>query len=105
VASLFERLAQGRPAPVEEKIKPPQNELAPAQKLLDWLQRWSKPTISMRDIRIYGPRPIRARESAINSAQTLVRHGWLIPTQTHRHDRHVWQIVHKTIVGPAVAAE
>src|SRR5262249_12042147 len=67
MANLFERLAQGRPAPAEEKVK-----VDPAQKLLDWLQHWSKPTISTRDIHIYGPNSIRDRESAVNSAQTLV---------------------------------
>jgi hypothetical protein len=75
MTNLFERLAQSRPAPTEEKVK-----VDPAQKLLDWLQHWSKPTISTRDIHIYGPNSIRDRESAINSAQTLVDCGWLIPS-------------------------
>jgi len=97
--NLFERLARGRPA--EERIKPPHKD--PAQKLLDWLQHWTKPTISTRDIHIYGPNSIRDRESAINSAQTLVDCGWLIPLKAHRRDMHKWQVVRKTIVHPNVA--
>src|SRR4029077_4622531 len=52
----LERLDKGRP-PIEEVIKRPQK-IQHAQKLLDWLQHWAKPTISARDICIYGPRPI-----------------------------------------------
>ena len=103
--NLFERLNKGRPPPAEEQIKPPHDELIPAQKLLDWLQHWAKPTVSAREIRIYGPKSIRDRQSALNSAETLVKYGWLIPTQTPRRDRRVWQIVHKSIVRPTVAAE
>src|SRR5262245_44329895 len=78
----------------------PRKELSLAQKLLDWLQHWSKPTISTRDIHIYGPNSIRDRESAINSAQTLVDCGWLIPLKAHRRDMHKWQVVRKPIVRP-----
>jgi len=87
--NLFDRLAKGRPAPAEEKVK-----VDPAQKLLDFLQRWPKTTISSRDIRIYGPKSIRDRESAIRSAQILAAHGWLVPHQT-RPDRHQWEIVRR----------
>src|SRR5262245_447849 len=100
MTNLFERLAQGRPAPTEEKIK-----VDPAQKLLDFLLRWPKPTISRRDIRIYGPKSLRDRESAINSVEILVKHGWLIPNKTRRRDMHQWQIVRRPIVHPTVAAE
>jgi hypothetical protein len=75
----------------------------PAQKLLDWLQHWTKPTVRARDICIYGPRP-RDRESAINSAEVLARNGWLIPTQTRRHDSREWQIVRKPVIFPTVAS-
>jgi len=74
--------------------------------LLDWLQHWAKPTVTAREICVYGPNPIRDRESAINSAEILVKHGWLVPNKPHRYDRRVWQIVRKPIVGlmPGVAA-
>ena len=42
--------ADPEPEPIKEAQKPP-----PAQKLLDWLQHWTKPTVSARDICIYGP--------------------------------------------------
>jgi hypothetical protein len=101
--NLFERLDRGRPAPEPKPVSQPGKD--PAQRLLDWLQRWNKPTVSAREIRIYGPKSIRDRQSALNSAETLVKYGWLIPNQTHRRDRRVWQIVHKSIVRPTVAAE
>jgi hypothetical protein len=63
----------------------------------------AKPTISTRDIHIYGPNSIRDRESAINSAQTLVDCGWLIPLKAHRRDMHKWQVVRRPIVHPNVA--
>jgi hypothetical protein len=76
----------------------------PAQKLLDWLQRWNKPTVSWRDIHNHGPRPIRDRKSAIDAAEILVRNGWLVPLKPHRYDMHKWQIVRRPpIVAPEVS--
>jgi hypothetical protein len=98
--NLFQRLSGGRPAPTEKAQKP-----EPAQLLLTFLQRWPKPTISRRDIYIYGPNSIRDRESAINSAEVLVKHGWLIPNKTRRHDMREWQIVRRPIIHPTVVAE
>src|SRR5262245_17430737 len=100
MASLFERLDKGRPPPTKKA-----QELSPAQKLLDWLQHWAKPTVSARDICIYGPNAIRDRESAITSAEILVKHGWLVPIKTRRYDMREWQIVRKPIIHPSVAAE
>jgi hypothetical protein len=104
VANLFDRLNKGRPAPAEES-KSPRKELIPAQKLLDWLQHWAKNTISARDICVYGPTSLRDKKRAIDSAETLVKHGWLVPNKAHRYDRREWQIVRKSIVHPTVAAE
>jgi len=103
VATLFERLGKGRPPPVESGGVA--RKLLPAQKLLDWLQHWTKPTVSARDICIYGPNSLRDRRSAIDAAEILVKTGWLIPNKTRRHDMHEWQIVRKPIVHPTVAAE
>jgi hypothetical protein len=98
--NLFERLARGRPAPVEEKVK-----VDPAQLLLNWLQRWTKNTITAREIRIYGPRSIRDPESVISSVEILVAHGWLVPHKPPRRDMRQWRIVRKgPIVHPTVAA-
>ena len=59
--------------------------LAPAMKLLDWLRHnWPHPTVNVRHICRLGPRSIRARESALKAAETLVRRGWLVPVETRR---------------------
>jgi hypothetical protein len=100
VASLFEILDRGRPPPIE---KTPAKPHAAAQRLLDWLQHWSKPTIRARDICIYGPNSIRDRERALASAEILVKHSWLIPIETRRRDMYEWQIVRKPIIHPTVA--
>jgi hypothetical protein len=90
VATLFERLAQGRPPQEPTPLPTP---LA-AGRLLDWLQNtWDKPTICARDIYRHGPRPVREdRERALEIAEILVRRGWLTPVEAHRHDRKVWRI-------------
>src|SRR5262245_602338 len=65
---------RGRPPPVEPGGVA--RKLLPAQKLLDSLQHWTKPTVSARAICIYGPNSLRDRENAIASAEILVKHGW-----------------------------
>jgi len=98
---IFERLCRGRP-PTEEVISERTRELQHAQKLLDWLQRWPKPTVWTKDILIYGPRP-RDRKNTIDSTTILVEQGWLIPNKTRRYDSREWQIVRKPIVCPTLA--
>src|SRR5262245_16867665 len=100
MASLFERLDKGR-APTTQKAQEP----SPAQRLLDWLQHWTKPTVRARENCIYGPNPLRDRKRAIDSAAILVKEGWLIPIKTRRYDMCEWQIVRKPIIHPTVAAE
>src|SRR5215471_12623771 len=111
MVNLFERLDAGRP-PVEEKIeqppaevvgKQPRDNLEPAQKLLDWLQRWTKDTVCVREIHIYGPYATRDRKSAIAAARILVKNGWLIPIKMRRYDANKWQITRRLIVQPNVA--
>jgi hypothetical protein len=89
MATLFERLSQGRPA--KAAVKQPHTE--PAQLLLNWLQRWNKPTVTWKEIRNFGPRPIRDRETAIRSAQVLVAHGWLTELKSHQG-----QIIRKNLI-------
>jgi hypothetical protein len=68
MATLFERLAQGRPPQEPTPLPPP---LA-AGRLLDWLQNnWTQPTIRARDICRFGPNSIRDRESVIKMAEVL----------------------------------
>jgi hypothetical protein len=97
--TIFERLAKGRPTAAKAQ------ETSPEQKLLDFLQRWDKPTIRERDIRNYGPRP-RNHENAIRSAETLVKYGWLVPLQMDRYRyARKWQVVQKPIVRPACGSQ
>ena len=87
---IFKRLSARRP-PAEEPMPPP-TPLA-AGMLLGWIQNnWTQPTIRARDICRYGPNSIRDRESAIKTAEVLVRRGWLVPMKTHRHDAKRWRI-------------
>jgi hypothetical protein len=91
----------------QEKDQTPEPKQTPkvvaAQRLLDWIQGdLNRSTISMRDIRVFGPRAVRDQKTAFESAELLVKAGWLIPTKTHRHDRYEWQVVRKPIVQPTV---
>jgi hypothetical protein len=89
--------------PKSEPTKQPQKD--PAQKLLDWLQRWGKPTVTMRDIRIYGPKSIRKQKSTIGTAaETLVKTKWLTPIKPHPPGTHAWKITHKPTIYPPVAS-
>jgi hypothetical protein len=87
-----------------EKERPVSPKIQHAQKLLNWLQRWNKDTVSWRDIHNYGPRPIRDQKKAVDSAEILVRNGWLKRVEPHRYDMHKWRIVRRPpIVAPEVA--
>jgi len=85
MVDLFKRLNAGRPpSPTEKKIEQPHNDLEPAQKLLDWLQRWTKDTVCVREIHIYGPYATRDRKSAIAATRILVKNGWLTPIKMRK---------------------
>jgi len=84
--------------------KPAPAKKEPAQLLLDFLQRWNKPTVRMNEILVYGPTVIRKKEHALNSTKVLVDHGWLIPVKTRRPDMLEWQIVRRPIAHPTIAA-
>ena len=110
VSDLFDRLsgdAQSPPTrPKKKDDRPPEDViLEPAQKLLDWLQRWPKDVVYLKDISQRGPRSIRDRKSAIHAAEVLVHHGWLIPQKMRRYDARLWRITRKAVVAPPVAAE
>src|SRR5262245_36599013 len=98
--TIFKRLEKAR-SPVEKTIQRPEN-IQHGQRLLEWLLRWPNPTVRGKDIRIYGPRP-RDRKSMLDSADVLVRHGWLSPVQSRRYDGHIWQIIRKPIIPPKVS--
>jgi hypothetical protein len=78
-------------------------EVTPEQQLLNFLQRWPKDTVSAREIRQFGPRSTRDPQDAMNSAEVLVKHGWLSPIQSSRRDRREWQVVRRPLIRPTVA--
>jgi hypothetical protein len=96
MASLFERLAKGRP-PTEEVLKQPRESSPPIEKLLDWLvNHWAKPTVTAREIYIYGPNSIRDKKTALGLTHILVERGWIAPIKPHgrsRRDKREWKIV------------
>src|SRR5258708_7004341 len=100
MTNLFERLSKERPSLSSNK----KAQKPPAQLLLDWLQRWPKPTVSPRDIRVYGPNSLRSRKNASDAAEVLVQNGWLAPVTTRRHSERAWRIIRKLIISPNVAA-
>ena len=73
-----------------------------AQRMLDWLQRWHRDTVSLRDMRIWAPRIFRDPKRAIDTAQVLVRNQWLTPTKPRRREPYRWQVVRKLVVHPTV---
>ena len=105
MGNLFERLSANQLSPAAPSPTKEVRELPPAQKLLDWLRHRNKPTISARDICVYGPNSIRNPKSAIEAAEVLVKAGWLIPDPTPRRNMYKWQVVQKPVVYPIVAAE
>ena len=75
---------------------------------MTWLPRWPKATISVRDIRLYGPNSLRNPEIASDAVEILAGFGWLIPVETRRRDMKWWQIVRgrgedETVATPSVA--
>jgi len=98
MSDLFDRLDARRP-PAEEKTKQPD----PAQKLLDWLQTWNKPTICAREILMYGPRPTRNQKDADAATKVLQKYGWLVPLETNQRDWRRWQIVRQPTIHPTIA--
>jgi hypothetical protein len=97
VATLFEKLGPppAEKAPPKEKIEQPIDHL---EILLEWLMsRWTKNTITLRDISAYGPYPIRKKEIITNLTQILAARGWLIPTKPRQYNAKRWEIAR----GPA----
>src|SRR5215475_14375626 len=113
MASLFERLDKGRPAPVEESIKQPRRGSPPIEKFLDWLvHHWAKTTVAAREIYTYGPNSIRNKKTTLSLAQILVERGRLVPIESKghhgagrgRHDKREWKIARATNFPAAAAA-
>jgi hypothetical protein len=97
MASIFNRLAKSRPTPIN------QQQPDHAQRMLDFLLRWPRPSISAADMMTYGPRPRQNAEETLKIASILERHGWLTPIPTPRKDQHHWNIVRQhPIVHPKI---
>jgi hypothetical protein len=81
----------------------------PAQRLLNWLRDWPHPVVRLRDFCKYGPPSFRNRKTAINMAEVLVGHGWLVPIESCRRDTKWWRVIrgpsdYPTIAGVTVNA-
>jgi hypothetical protein len=75
-------------------IPPTHRKSSPSEKLLDWIiNRWPEPTVTARDISVYGPNCARDPTSRTNLTGILVQYGWLTPIQAHRYDMKKWRIV------------
>ena len=66
-----------------------------AQRMLDFLLRWPRPSISTSDLMIYGPRPKKNAEEVLRLATILEKHGWLSKKDTPKKNMHHWNINRK----------
>jgi hypothetical protein len=69
------------------------HEAPPAQRLMAWLPRWHKATISVTNIRQYGPNSLRDPKIAADAIEVLAGYGWLVPVMAPRHDSKWWEII------------
>jgi hypothetical protein len=70
-----------------------------AQKMLDFVLRWPRPSIATTDLMTYGPKPRQNAEETLRLATILEKHGWLAPKKMPRKDQHHWNIIrqHPTV--------
>lgn len=100
MTTLFEKLGPppAEAAPPKEQIKQPVDNL---EKILDWLiNRWTKDTVTLRDIFAYGPYPARNKEAALSLMQILSTRGWVIPTKSNQYRSKRWKISRKQTIQP-----
>ena len=97
--NLFERLSKERPTPASTRKA---RQLEGAQKLLDWLMRWDKPTVRANEIHHRGPNSLRSRKRAIDHARILAEHGWLTPVRGRQYNTREWLIARKPVLHPTV---
>jgi hypothetical protein len=93
VGSLFERLNAGCP-PLAAEGTIEHEKSQSIERLLRWLvNNWRGNTITLRQICLYGPYPLRAEQkAALGLTLGLVERGWLIPLKPRRHDSRAWEI-------------
>jgi hypothetical protein len=103
-SSVFARYVEGAPKKEQPPVTVPRGPRLPPivpaatqkdpplERMLDFLvNHWRQPTIDVRSIMQYGPRP-RSRQKALDLTKILAANGWLEPLNTHRRDRRVWRI-------------
>ena len=71
-----------------------------AQRMLDFLLRWPRPSISVSEMMIYGPRPKQNAEGIHKLATILEKQGWLEPKPTPKKNMRHWTINRKPFVHP-----
>ena len=87
-----------RPDRSKELDKHPRRELL----LLDWLMnRWTKNSVTLRDVLVFGPGCVRDREVALSLMQTLVARRWVAEVKAHRYDMKRWGIARGPIAPQA----
>jgi hypothetical protein len=87
----------------ERQPRPVRTQVPPAERLMAWLPRWPKATISIRDVRLYGPNSLRTQEVASAAIDVLAGLGWLVPVRTRQHNMEWWQIVRGRDQGVATS--
>ena len=90
----------------ERRSRPARAQVPPAERLMAWLPRWPKATISVRDVRLYGPNSLRDPKIAGDAIEVLAGFGWLVPVMTRQHNMEWWQIVRgrdQAVATPGVA--
>jgi hypothetical protein len=90
MGNLFDRLE--RQPPAEEASK--EEEFRLIERLLTWLiNNWPEPTITARQLRHYGPYPIRHEKKAtLDIMRGLEARGWVRSVKPQRHDSREWKI-------------
>jgi hypothetical protein len=76
----------------ERRPRPVRTQVPPAERLMAWLPRWPKATISVRDVRLFGPNSLRNPEIATDAIEVLADYGWLVPVMTRQRNMLWWQI-------------
>jgi len=73
---------------------PTHSKSSPSEIMAAWLINcWKRPTITHRDIGVYGPNCARDPANRANLTKTLVEFGWLVPTKARRRDQKKFRVV------------
>jgi hypothetical protein len=64
-----------------------------ADRLMNWLPRWPKSTISVREVRLFGPISLRNPKLATAAIEALASCGRLVPVETRQRNMNWWLIV------------